>query len=323
MHATAVSEQDFVWLAGSLCRINRLPFDPQLLLQKFPPPHSVRQFLEAAGALGFRTGASRAVPGRLDVASFPCVGFLTGDPVRPAILAQADADRLLYFTPERQEPQTCPLGGFGERFTPDLVLLRHESRADAGDTGDGAPVKQAFGFRWFARELLRHRGIWRNVLLASFFIQLVGLTTPLFTQVIIDKVVVHHTESTLMVVAAGLVMFMLFNAGMSWLRQYLVLHTGNRVDAVLGSQAFGHLLHLHLPYFEARPTGTLVARLHAVETIREFMAGAAVAVLLDIPFLFVFLAVMFAYSWQLTVIALALVRRHMVCDGAPLDLRPP
>src|SRR5207302_1913856 len=101
--------------------------------------------------------------------------------------------------------------------------------------------------------------------------------------------------------------FMLFNAGMSWLRQYLVLHTGNRVDAVLGSQVFRHLLRLHLPYFEHRPTGTLIARVHAVETIREFMAGAAVSLVLDFPFLLIFVAVMFAYSWQLTLIALGML----------------
>jgi subfamily B ATP-binding cassette protein HlyB/CyaB len=119
--------------------------------------------------------------------------------------------------------------------------------------------------------------------------------------------VVHHTASTLVVVAVALAVFLVFNAGMSWLRQYLVLHTGNRVDAVLGSQVFRHLLRLHLPYFESRPTGTLVARLHAVETIREFMAGAAVSVVLDFPFLVVFAAVMFAYSWQLALIALGLL----------------
>jgi subfamily B ATP-binding cassette protein HlyB/CyaB len=102
-------------------------------------------------------------------------------------------------------------------------------------------------------------------------------------------------------------MFLAFSAGMSWLRQYLVLHTGNRVDAVLGSQVFRHLLRLHLPYFEYRPTGTLIARVHAVETIREFTAGAAVSLILDFPFLLIFVAVMFAYSWQLTLIALGIL----------------
>src|SRR6476469_10411522 len=102
-------------------------------------------------------------------------------------------------------------------------------------------------------------------------------------------------------------MFMLFNAGMSWLRQHFISHTGTRVDAVLGSAVFRHLLRLHLPYFEHRPTGTLIARVHAVETIREFMAGAAVSLILDFPFLVFFIAVMFAYSWQLTLIALGIL----------------
>ncbi len=167
--------------------------------------------------------------------------------------------------------------------------------------------KKEFGFKWFIPELLKHKTIWRDVLLASLAIQLVGLATPLFTQVIIDKVVVHQTHSTLIVLGVALVMFMLFTSGMSWLRQYLVLHTGNRIDAVLGSQVFRHLLRLPLPYFEHRPTGTLVARLHGVETIREFVSGAAVTLVLDFPFLLIFLAVMFAYSWQLSLIAVGLL----------------
>jgi subfamily B ATP-binding cassette protein HlyB/CyaB len=167
--------------------------------------------------------------------------------------------------------------------------------------------KHSFGFRWFLPELLRHKAVWRDVLLASLCIQAAGLTTPLFTQIIIDKVVVHQTHSTLWVLAVGLGMFMVFSAGMTWLRQYLVLHTGNRIDAVLGMQVFRHLLRLPLPWFEQRPTGTLVARLHGVETIREFVSGAAVTLMLDLPFLLIFLAVMFAYSWQLSLIAIALL----------------
>ena len=100
---------------------------------------------------------------------------------------------------------------------------------------------------------------------------------------------------------------MFFNAFLTWLRQYFILHTGNRIDAVLGSQVFRHLLKLHLRYFEQRPTGTLIARLHGVETIRQFLSGAAVTLFLDLPFLFVFLAVMFWYSWQLSLISVVTV----------------
>jgi subfamily B ATP-binding cassette protein HlyB/CyaB len=203
-----------------------------------------------------------------------------------------------------------PIADAATRLAPELLLVARDSTASGDEPDDIAgftPEHKAFGFSWFIPELLKHKTLWRDVLLASLAIQLVGLSTPLFTQVIIDKVVVHQSSSTLIVLGVALVMFMLFTSGMSWLRQYLVLHTGNRIDAVLGSQVLRHLLRLPLPYFEQRPTGTLVARLHGVETIREFVSGAAVTLILDFPFLLIFLAVMFAYSWQLSLIAVGLL----------------
>lgn len=288
MAERGLSRGDFVWLIGSLCQVNRLPFDAALLLQRFAAPHSTRQLLEALHSFGFRTGE-----GALARAAFPCIAFHQGD--KPALVVKAENAELVYFEPGSSAPARAAIDQFEAR----ALLLRHE-KAEEEASG-------RFGFRWFWRELLKHRRVWRDVLLASLFIQLIGLTTPLFTQVIIDKVVVHQTGSTLVAIVVGLAMFLVFNAGMSWLRQYLVLHTGNRVDAVLGSQVFRHLLRLHLPYFEHRPTGTLIARVHAVETIREFMAGASVSLMLDLPFLLIFVAVMFAYSWPLTLIALGVL----------------
>jgi len=125
--------------------------------------------------------------------------------------------------------------------------------------------------------------------------------------VVIDKVVVHRTESTLLVIAIGLGVFMLFSALLSWVRQYLVLHTGNRVDAVLGSAVFNHLFKLPPRYFEHRPTGVIAARLHGVETIREFVASAAVTLMLDLPFLLIFVGIMFYYNVTLTLVALSLI----------------
>jgi subfamily B ATP-binding cassette protein HlyB/CyaB len=285
----SLSGEQFAWLVGSLCRLSRVPFDPALLVQRFPAPHSVRQLLEAMQSLGFRAGEAA-----LAKASFPCVAFLKGAAPQPALIVRSDGTRLLYFEAGSQAPATCAADDLA-RFEPQAVLVRHES-AQPLSAEEGAPAASGFGFGWFWRELLKHKRVWRDVLAAS-----------LFTQVVIDKVVVHHTTNTLVVIALGLAMFLLFNAGMSWLRQYFVLHTGNRVDAVLGSQVFRHLLRLHLRYFEHRPTGVLIARAQAVETVREFMAGAAVSLLLDLPFLLIFVAVMLAYSWQLTLIALAVL----------------
>jgi subfamily B ATP-binding cassette protein HlyB/CyaB len=293
-------------LLGSLCQINRLPFDPALLVQRFPAPHSTLQVVDAAKALGFRTGDFDISSKSVQQASVPCVVFLRGEASVPAIVVRTDAERVLYFQAGSQTPVTIPAAEFAERFEPVLMLVRHESEA-AIEGDDGAEPVSKFGFRWFWNELLRHKRIWRDVLAASLFIQLLALTTPLFTQVIIDKVVVHQTTNTLVVIAIGLAMFMLFNAAMSWLRQYMVLHTGNRVDAVLGSHVFRQILRMVLPYFEHRPTGVTIARVRAVETVREFLAGAAVSLILDFPFLLIFLAVMFFYSWQLTLIALGML----------------
>jgi subfamily B ATP-binding cassette protein HlyB/CyaB len=229
-------------------------------------------------------------------------------PLAPVLIVKASADSLLFFRSGSQTPETMPLSEVATRLEPELLLVAKESTAGPEDDIAGfTPEKKEFGFSWFIPELLKHKAIWRDVLLASLAIQLVGLVTPLFTQVIIDKVVVHQTNSTLIVLGVALVMFMLFTSGMTWLRQYLVLHTGNRIDAVLGSQVLRHLLRLPLPFFEFRSTGVLVARMHGVETIREFVSGAAVTLVLDFPFLLIFLAVMFAYSWQLSLIAVGLL----------------
>ena len=138
-------------------------------------------------------------------------------------------------------------------------------------------------------------------------IQLLALALPLFTQAIIDKVVVHRTQSTLITLAVAMGVFTLFSAALSWVRQYLILFTGNRVDAVLGGAVWNHLLRLPMPYFAHRPTGVIAARLHGVETIREFLASAAVTLILDLPFLLIFIAIMFWYSVKLTLVVLAIL----------------
>jgi len=322
------SAQDMLWVIGSLSKVFRIPFDPQLVLQQFPPPYSRTALLNILQNLDFKVGAME-LDGKsiaaLERLPFPVVAFLretgqadnpeqAGDPdvplpktVRPVLLIKADAERVLYFRAGSEKPETLLLSELSRHIRTDIFLVAREA-AQVVDHLDNEPApsqsgkangpaktpgKTPFGFRWFIPELLRHKRIWRDILIASFFIQLMGLVTPLFTQVIIDKVVVHQTQSTLIAIAVGLVMFMLFNSAMTWLRQYFVLHTGNRIDAVLGSQVFRHLLHLPVPYFEHRPTGTLVARMQGIETVRQFVSGAAVTLLLDFPFLLIFLAVMF------------------------------
>ena len=305
-----VGSADLVWVLGSLARLHRRPFDAELLLQQFPPPHAVESLLAAAQALDFDARRTHQSLDELTRADLPCVAVLAASlsaeasppAARLVLLTGVDAGQVQYFSAASPQPQTVARAEFAQSFTGEVVHF--SLKPAAPQDADARAPRPAFGFGWFVPELLRHRRIWRDVLLASLAIQILALATPLFTQVIIDKVVVHQTMSTLAVVGAGLVMFLLFSAGLTWARQYLILHTGNRVDAVLGSRVFEHLLKLPPRYFEHRPTGVVITRVHAVETIREFVTGAAVALVLDLPFLAVFLAVMFWYSWLLTLIAL-------------------
>jgi subfamily B ATP-binding cassette protein HlyB/CyaB len=310
--AHCVLTDGFIWALASLCRLHRVPFDPELVLKQFPPPYDLATLLRAARACGLKAGLAGARADALESLPLPCLGFVRGArrpandpaPPTPALLVRADRERLLYLLAGENAPRTLARGQFAERF--ERTVLLAAPAPSAPDDPDAAG-KRAFGFRWFVPELARHRAIWRDVVLASAAIQIVGLATPLFTQVVIDKVVVHHTQSTLLAIALGLALFLVFNAAMTWMRQYLVLHTGNRVDAVLATQVFAHLFRLPIAYFERRPTGTTVARLQGVETIREFVTGAAISFVLDLPFLVVILAVMFFYSWQLSLIALGIV----------------
>jgi len=332
-----IHSEELLWLLGSLSGLYRLPFDRALVAQSFPPPHDCAVLQEAARSLGFTTG-SRAIAGvDWQKLPLPAIGFLKPQPeprqshpgqesaaagapaahaaempvAMPVLILKLEREKLFFFRSDSQTQESLAFTEVPGRLEPELILIAKESAPGEEVIPGFAAEKKRFGFSWFIPELLKHKKIWRDVLLASLAIQLVGLATPLFTQVIIDKVIVHQTRSTLVVLGLALIMFMLFNLAMTWLRQYLVLHTGNRIDAVLGSKVFRHLLRLPLPYFEHRPTGTLVARLQGVETIRQFVSGAAITLILDLPFLLIFLAVMFAYSWQLSLIALGLL--SLIC----------
>ena len=310
----------FVWALATLCQLYRRPFSPGLALQHIAPPYTLDSLQAAAAALELRVEVQHVAASRLsclpppfvavlknavtDQRGVPQVGATCLHPL--AVVLRCDAQRVLYLREGEAAPLSVTLTEFAASYTGTLSLCAAAPEAVRDEDVVKAPG-DAFGFGWFMPELLRHKSIWRDVLAASFAIQLIALAAPLCTQVIIDKVIVHQTLNTLAVIATALGIFLVFNAALSWVRQYLVLHTGNRVDAVLASRAFAHLVALPLRYFEHRPTGVLVARMHGIETIREFVSGAGVMLLLDLPFLFVFLAIMIYYSPLLSVVTVAVL----------------
>ncbi|RBP00181.1 subfamily B ATP-binding cassette protein HlyB/CyaB, partial [Roseiarcus fermentans] len=161
-----------------------------------------------------------------------------------------------------------------------------------------------FGFRWFWPSILRYKRPLGHVLVASLFVQLFALITPIFFQLVVDKVLVHKGLSTLVVLVVGMVTLGLFETALQFLRTYTLSHTTNRIDVELGRRLFHHLFRLPLAYFETRAAGQTVARMRELETIRGFLTGQGLTACLDLVFTLVFIGVMFLYSVELTLVVL-------------------
>ncbi len=173
--------------------------------------------------------------------------------------------------------------------------------------GGAGTEPTTFGFNWFLPSIWRYRRPLSHVLIASFFVQIFALVTPLFFQLVIDKVLVHKGYATLIVLIVGMITIGLFESILTYLRSYVLNHTTNRMDVELGRRLFFHLFRLPIAYFETRPTGQTVARVRELETIRNFLTGQGLTSLLDLFFTFVFLAVLFLYSTTLTLVVIATI----------------
>jgi subfamily B ATP-binding cassette protein HlyB/CyaB len=168
-----------------------------------------------------------------------------------------------------------------------------------------ADLSRRFDITWFLGAMHKYRGLLSEVLVVSFFLQLFALVSPLFFQVVIDKVLVHRSMSTLDVLAVGLVAIALFETILGVLRTYLFSHTTNRIDVELGARLFRHLLALPISYFQTRRVGDSVARVRELENIRNFLTSSGLTLVIDLLFTVVFIAVLFFYSPLLTWIVLA------------------
>jgi subfamily B ATP-binding cassette protein HlyB/CyaB len=179
-------------------------------------------------------------------------------------------------------------------WTGELIFITSKATY-AGDTAK-------FDFTWFIPAIIKYRRLLSEVLLISLALQIVGLVTPMFFQVVMDKVLVNHALKTLNVIAVGLICATLFEAVLTGIRTWVFAHTSSKIDVELGARLFRHLLNLPLAYFQARRVGDSVARIRELENIRSFLTGNAMTLVLDLLFSFIFLGVMLWYSAWLTLI---------------------
>ncbi len=290
---------------SALCvvaRLHRVSADPAQLAHQLglPPsqPIGEREILLAAKHLGLKAKPSRSTPERLTLAALPALARLTDG--RWVVLAQCDGQRVLFMDPSAgaaaARPTIEPLDVFAAQWSGDLILVTSRA-ALAGELAK-------FDFSWFIPSLIKYRRLLGEVLIVSLFLQLFALVSPLFFQVVMDKVLVHRGVTTLDVLVIGLVVVVIFESLLTILRSYVFSHTTSRIDVELGARLFRHLLALPLAYFQARRVGDSVARVRELENIRSFLTGNAITLVLDLVFSVIFIAMMLAYSVPLTLIVL-------------------
>ena len=255
---------------------------------------TVPQLLLAAKQLGLKAKHVRTDLSRLPQTPLPAMAVDRDG--RFVILARIDGDQVLIHDPSAERPQVLSTAGFSERWSGELILFT--SRASlAGELA-------TFDFTWFIPAVVKYRKLLGEVLLVSFVLQLFALVTPLFFQVVMDKVLIHRGMTTLDIIAIGLLVVMLFEVALSGIRSYVFAHTTSRIDVELGARLFRHLLNLPLAYFQARRVGDTVARVRELENIRQFLTGNAITLVLDLLFSVVFIGVMLVYSGWLTLVVL-------------------
>lgn len=217
------------------------------------------------------------------------------------ILAKAAGDLTLVRDPVSGQPLQVEREAFEAQWSGRLVL-----------------VARRLDISWFMRAMQKYRALFGEVLSDSLFLQVLALISPLFFQVIIDKVLVHRGLTTLDILGPGLVMVSVFEAVLGALRTHVFAHTTNRIDVELGTRLYTHLMGLPIAYFESRRAGDSVARVRELESIRDFLTGSSLTLVVDRLFAFVVVVVMFIYSATFTFIVPDLYR-HFGWRDSPIS----
>ena len=279
-------------------RIHAVPMDVQSVRKKYFVERelSPEEMIRILRDHGFKARLRR-LAGLEELKGYPLPQILLAPEGGYHVLIGIKEGKCLIFDTGQKAIREVGEEGLRGLWSGDVVALRPRFRQ----------TEFASSFKWLFMEFFRFRSIFYEVVGASFFIQSFGLVTPLFIQVIIDKVLPHHAVSTLQVVAAAFLAVILFESCMNFLRNYLLYHTANKVDAGLGARVYRHLLSLPYRYFETRRVGTIIARVRELENLRQFMTNVSLTVLLDTVFSVVFIAVMALYSVALTLLVLGFV----------------
>jgi subfamily B ATP-binding cassette protein HlyB/CyaB len=277
-----------------LLRFHGISVDGRQLTHQYGDSIGTLEILRCAKDLKLKARAIESTWDRLHRTALPAIGERQDGSF--FLISKVGNAQVLILDPAVGHPQSIDRAQFESQWSGRLILITR--RASLTDTA------RRFDITWFLQAMVKYRRLLVEVVIASFFLQIFALVSPLFFQVVIDKVLVHRGLSTLDVIVIGLVFVSLFESVLTALRTYVFSHTTNRIDVELGARLFRHLVTLPIAYFEARRTGDSVARVRELENIRNFLTSSALTLIIDLFFTFVFLAVMALYSLTLTGIVL-------------------
>lgn len=295
---------------GALCLVTMLRFlempgDVAQLRHQYGEPGETMTaeiIVRAAKRLELKARIVKSKWAKLDGTPMPAIAELKDG--KFILIGGVREGKLLAQEPTTGQMAALEKAQFEEMWTGRLILATRRAKI----MGKGS----RFDISWFVPAILKYKKLFVEVLVASFFLQIFGLVSPLFFQVVIDKVLVHRGLTTLDVLIFGLVIVSIFEVLMGMLRTYVFSHTTNRIDVELGSQLYRHLLALPLSYFESRQVGQSVARVRELENIRNFITGSGLTLLMDLFFTVVFFAVMWHFSPTLTLIVLGSIPFYVI-----------
>ena len=293
-----INNQSFLGAYALLLRLHGSKSEPADILHEMqvtPDEFSFDKATLYSKKISFWSKVEKVEPSRINRYSQMCIGFTkNGD----AFIFRHSGSAIGIISPDGNYAEVCE-EDFLSEFGGLVYLVKSKQSALAS--------LAKFDFSWFIPAIIRYRKELAFVVILSLATQLIALLTPLFFQVVTDKVLVHNANTTLNVFALGLLLTIAFDAFLTTVRSYALNHTSNRMDVSLGSSLYRHLVSLPSSYFAVRRVGDSVARVHELENIRNFLTNNSVTLLLDAVFSFVFLALMAYYSLLLTCITLVSV----------------
>jgi subfamily B ATP-binding cassette protein HlyB/CyaB len=280
----------------SFLQLHGIGVDPEQVRHSFGEiPIGVSEMLRYAKRTGLKARILKTTFVRLATTPLPGIAVLRDGGF--LLLGKAGDGKVLVQSPLAPRPQLMTQAEFEAVWDGRIVLVAR--RAGLVD------LARRFDITWFLGAIVKYRGLLGEVFVASFFLQLFALATPLIFQVVIDKVLVHRSMTTLDLLIIAFSAIAIFETILGALRTYVFAHTTNRIDVELGARLFRHLLALPIAYFQARRVGDSVARVRELENIRNFLTGSALTLVIDLLFTIVFIAIMFVYSSLLTWIIIA------------------